>query len=290
MLPIDICFRALAPYAELIEPILGLAERGAMVGPTSIRTLASAAGISSARLPRLGEALQAAVAVNVFKECARGDWVAICSTEDAAKVRLMLHGVNVYLEQVHESKDAVTVVVSKPALPSQLVGILESTLEGFSGMQTTANALIGLAERAQHRFTVMTPFVDDAGIARILELYATTGPNVSRELIVRRPFSVALQSRYAELNALGVNIHDFRISRQETSDNETFHAKVIRIDDSECYVGSSNMTQWSFNYSLELGVIVRGEAGRRISQILDAVVSVSERVQLPQLEPEKPNN
>lgn len=275
MLDLDTCFKVLAKHAELVAPVLVLLEHGAMIGPTPLKAIASAAGISSAKLPVLGEALQVGASVGVFKESPLGGWTAICSSEEASKLRLMLHGVNVYLSQVHKNEDDVTVVVSKPALPSQLVEILERTLEGFSGMQTTAHALIGLAERARHRFTVMTPFVDEAGMARILELYATTRPTVNRELIVRRPFPEALSNRLTDLEMLGVKIFDFRISREDRNENETFHAKVVRIDDNECYVGSSNMTQWSFNYSLELGFLVRGEAGRRVSQILDVVLSVS---------------
>lgn len=278
MLALDTCFKALARHAELVVPVLGLLDRGAMVGPTPLKAIASAAGISSAKLPPLRDALQAGASVGVFKESSLGGWTAICSSEDATKLRLMLHGVNVYLSQVYKKDDDVTVVVSKPALPSQLVDILERSLEGFSGMQTTAHALIGLAERARDRITVMTPFVDKSGMARILELYATAGTTVSKELIVRRPFPEALAACMTDLELLGVKIFDFRISREDRNENETFHAKVVRIDDNECYVGSSNMTQWSFNYSLELGFLVRGEAGRRVSQILDAVLSVSDAV------------
>jgi len=181
---------------------------------------------------------------------------------------------------VHQAIDDVTVVISKPAHPSQLVEFLEKTLEGFSKMQTTAHALIDLAHRAKQRFTVMTPFVDDAGIARIIELFESTASDVQRELIIRRPISEALTNNGAILARMGVKVQDFRISKEEVGEHETFHAKVVRVDDDECYVGSSNMTQWSFNYSLELGFLVRGEAGRRVSRILDAVQSVSTSVHL----------
>jgi len=190
-------------------------------------------------------------------------------------LRTMLRAVNLYKLHVQRHLDEVMVVVSKPAHPSQLVALLEKTLEGFSGMQTTAHALIDLAHRATNRFTVMTPFVDDVGMGRIIELFESTNCKVARELIIRRPIPKSLIKNESNLKRLGVSVYDFRISRDEAGEHETFHAKVVRCDDSECYVGSSNMTQWSFDYSLELGLLVRGEAGRRVSIILDAVQSVS---------------
>ena len=63
-------------------------------------------------------------------------------------------------------------------------------------------------------------------------------------------------------------------------ENETFHAKVIRVDHDECYVGSSNMTKWSFDYSLELGFLVSGDAGARVSRVVDAVLTVSNEISI----------
>jgi phosphatidylserine/phosphatidylglycerophosphate/cardiolipin synthase-like enzyme len=53
-----------------------------------------------------------------------------------------------------------------------------------------------------------------------------------------------------------------RLDRPEATGYETFHAKVLLADDDEAYVGSANMTKWSFEQSLELGVLVRGRAAR----------------------------
>lgn len=275
MRPLDACLKALASQAELLEPVFGLVEKGVLAAATPLRTMASLAGISSAKLPMLVDALRSGTSVGAFEESAPGDWCAKCTREEAAQLRLMLRGVNIYRQKVHEDEDTVTVVISKPAAPSQLVAALEKTLEGFWGIETTARTLIGLAHRARHRFTVMTPFVDVAGMTRILELFEATKTTVRRELIVRRPLPEALVARKAELQQLGVHVHDFRISRDDRPENETFHAKVVRIDTDECYVGSSNMTQWSFDYSLELGFHVRGQAGGRVSQVLDAVLAVS---------------
>jgi len=121
----------------------------------------------------------------------------------------------------------------------------------------------------------MTPFVDEEGGARIVDLFRCTGAAVRRELIVRNGLPAALVAKAVDLADMGVRVYDFRISREERGHNETFHAKVVCADEGECYVGSSNMTKWSFSYSLELGFHARGRAASRVAQILDAVVHVS---------------
>lgn len=277
---IDTAVVALSPFSEILEGVLRLAEKGLLAAPTASKTIASMVGISSAKLPQLHKALRAGRETAVFAEDKSGDWFLACLPTDTVTLRAMLHGISLYKLHVERPLDEVLVVVSKPANPSQLVQMLEKSIEGFSGMQTTAHALIDLAHRAKKRFTVMTPFLDEPGMARVIELFECTQRNVKKELIIRRPIPDALiQSRDALVN-LEVQVLDFRISREEAGEHETFHAKVVRVDDNECYVGSSNMTQWSFNYSLELGFLVRGEAGRRVSQILDAVQSVSVKVSL----------
>ena len=272
--------RVLISQAELLGPVLALVDKGVLLQPTPLKTIGSMAGIASAKLPTLATALRLGAVAGALKESAGGDWHVACSKDDARQLACMLRGVIVYRQHVHKDDDKVSVVISKPAEPSQFVVALDKTLEGFWGIETTSHALIGLAQRARARFTVMTPFVDDAGMARVLALFETTRPAVRRELIVRRPLPAALTARAAELERLGVHVFDFRISRDASGEHETFHAKVVRVDDNECYVGSSNMNQWSFDYSLELGFHVCGQAGHRVSLVLDAVLAVSSEVHL----------
>ena len=277
---LDAAVVALSPFSEILEGVVGLAEKGLLAAPTASKTIASLVGISSAKLPQLHKALRAGREAAVFAEDKSGDWSLTCPRTDAVTLRAMLHSVTLYKLHVERPLDEVMVVVSKPSNPSHLVQMLEKSIEGFTGMQTTAHALIDLAYRAKKRFTVMTPFLDEPGMARVIELFECTQRNVTRELIIRRPIPDALTHSRDALVNLEVQVLDFRISKEEAGEHETFHAKVVRVDDNECYVGSSNMTQWSFNYSLELGFLVRGEAGRRVSQILDVVQGVSAKVSL----------
>ena len=104
-------------------------------------------------------------------------------------------------------------------------------------------------------------------------------PATDRYLVLRTnkdglpPF--ALAAAREEFSRLGVAVLNFRLDRPEAPGNETFHAKVVLADDAAAYVGSSNMNQWSFEYSLELGLYVRGRAAARIGGLMDAVRAVS---------------
>lgn len=88
----------------------------------------------------------------------------------------------------------------------------------------------------------------------------------------------ALTAVRQDLSRLGVAVLNFRLDRSDTPGNETFHAKVVLADDAAAYVGSSNMNQWSFEYSLELGLYVRGLAATRIAAVLQAVRVVSSKM------------
>ncbi|WP_418133164.1 phospholipase D-like domain-containing protein [Variovorax sp. 375MFSha3.1] len=191
-----------------------------------------------------------------------------------------MRGARLYRSRVHADANEVEVVISRPAAPSRLVAELGRAIEGLWGLEETALMLGQMAASATQRFSVMTPFVDDDGAERIISLLQATRSCVERELIVRDGLPAALASKVCELKALNVAVYDFRIPRPDKPQNETFHAKVVRVDASECYAGSSNMTKWSFEYSLELGFHVKGAAAARVSQLLDAVMAVSARVSL----------
>lgn len=124
----------------------------------------------------------------------------------------------------------------------------------------------------------MTPFIDEVGAPIVRNLFERSRSCHRKSLIIRSTPEGALppgvHAIRRDLDALGVEIRSFRIDRAESAGYETFHAKVLIADD-EVYVGSANMTRWSFEQSLELGVLVRGKAARTIARVVDAIESVS---------------
>lgn len=280
MLSADVLFVRLAPHAEVLEPALNWAGAGKLPGRYDARELSRLCGISSSRLPAVVAGLQAAEEAGVVSKDGHGMWAVALSQEASREVALLMRGARLYRDHVHADANEVEVVISRPAAPSRLVAELERTIEGLWGLEETAVMLGQMAASATRRFSVMTPFVDEDGAERIVSLFVATRPGVARELVVRDGLPAALAGKAHELMALGVTVYDFRIPRPDRHDNETFHAKVVRVDDSECYAGSSNMTKWSFDYSLELGFHVTGAAADKVSRLLDAVMAVSARVSL----------
>lgn len=276
----DDLFVRLAPHFEVLEPALSWAGAGKLPGRHDARELSRICGISSSRLPAVIAGLQAAEEVGIVSKDAHGMWSVALPQDTAREVALLMRGARLYRDRVHADADEVEVVISRPAAPSRLVSELERTIEGLWGLEETTVMLGEMAASAMHRFSVMSPFVDDDGAERIVSLFQATRPGVTKELVVRNGLSDALSGKAGELKALGVSVYDFRIPRPDRPENETFHAKVVRVDESECYAGSSNMTRWSFEYSLELGFHVRGAAAAKVSRLLDAVLAVSPRISL----------
>ena len=243
------------------------------------RDIARLIGVSHTRIATLLAALRETASAGAAREDSHGVWHITLAAPKSREIALMLMGAHLFKERIHEDRDSVQVVISKPVEPSQFASALESTLEGGWGLSSTSNVLGEMAARASTRFSIMTPFVDDDGASRVIALFRASRASVGKELIVRNGLPASLRAHANELRTLGVRVFDFRLARADRPENETFHAKVVRIDQDECYVGSSNMTRWSFDYSLELGFLVSGEAGAKVSRVIDAVLHVSKEIQ-----------
>ncbi len=155
---------------------------------------------------------------------------------------------------------------------------LDEMLQGGRGFRDTKQLLPVIAESARNSFGVMTPFFDEVGAKIVLNLFERAKV-ADKYLILRtskegRPPPGLAVVREA-LSGLGVEILNFRLDRSDSIANETFHAKVVLADADAAYVGSSNMNQWSFEYSLELGLHVRGKSAAMISRLIQAVRAVS---------------
>lgn len=276
---IEAIFLELAPHANVLCGIFELAGRGGLEGSHSSREIARLVGVGAARLPDIVDALMAAERSRTIEQIS-GAWRIALGAQECSELGLLLRGAALYRERVHQDVDRVRVVLSRPPQPSRFVAELEGTLEGAWGLLATSELLGEMAARAERRMTIMTPFVDADGAGRIVQLLGATSKGVERELIVRDGMPAALLDVAESLRDLQVKVFDFRLPRSDRGETETFHAKVARIDDLECYVGSSNMTRWSFDYSLELGFHVTGQAAAQVSRIIDAVLRVSNRISL----------
>ena len=271
-------FRLLAPHCEVAAGVCAAVAEGRFAGSTDIRGICTASGIAQARSAEMESFLTAAERLSLFKRRSASDWRA--GRQDLhARLAPLLAGAAMYRADVHEDTDVVQVVVTLPPEPSAVALELRNLASGMWGMVDTKEVLPALAERAKRRFCVMTPFIDEVGAPIVRNLFERSRSCHRKSLIIRSTpegeLPPGVQAIRRDLDALGVEIRSFRIDRAESAGYETFHAKVLLADDDEVYVGSANMTRWSFEQSLELGVLVRGKAARTIARVVDAIESVS---------------
>jgi phosphatidylserine/phosphatidylglycerophosphate/cardiolipin synthase-like enzyme len=59
---------------------------------------------------------------------------------------------------------------------------------------------------------------------------------------------------------------------------ETFHAKVILVDNCAYYAGSSNFMGSALDRSLECGVIVHGRSAHELYGVVEALIAVASRI------------
>ncbi|MBI3525966.1 MAG: hypothetical protein HY066_15845 [Betaproteobacteria bacterium] len=273
--------KGLSAHSAVGGLICAAARDGQLAGTVDVRRICAVSGIAQSRTGEALEFLRAARSLGLVEQISELNW-RVTQAPVLAELAPMLQAVDVYRSEIHQDADTVDVVLTKPPNPSQLAKTLEGMLLGTWGILDTRETLPSIAENATERFVVMTPFLDEVGGEILLALFRHVRPLVRKQLILRANAEGVLPSGYmssaGQLAGLGVETFNFRLEKAEASGMETFHAKVVLADDEKAYVGSSNMNKWSFQYSLELGLLVSGKAARRIAQVVDAVMKVSTRV------------
>lgn len=270
-------FDALVPYAEVSAPLCAAAAQGLLDLPSDLHTICTRAGLPRARAGDIERALSVGQQLGLFGQIGPLSWRS-CDSVLPSQLAPLLEGARLYRTRVHRDTDLVDVVLTKPPAPSQVSRKLESMLSGGWGFRDTKELLPAIAGGAQRSLIVMTPFFDEVGAEVVLNLFENTAA-ADRCLILRATKEglppEGLEKVGAQLIALGVDIVNFRLDRPGSRGNETFHAKTVLGDDDTAYVGSSNMNQWSFEHSLELGLYVQGRAAFRIAELLRAIRAVS---------------
>lgn len=275
-------FDVLAPHAEVSAALCAAAAHGRLDLPSDVHAICTRAGLPRARAGDIERALSVGLQLGLFGQVGPLSWRS-CDNALASQLAPLLEGARLYRTRVHQDTDLVEVVLTKPPAPSQVSRKLESMLSGGWGFRDTKQLLPAIAGGAQRSLIVMTPFFDDVGAEVVLNLFENTAAP-DKCLILRATKEglppEGLKGVDAQLKSLGVDVVNFRLDRPGSPGNETFHAKTVLGDDETAYVGSSNMNQWSFEHSLELGLYVRGRAAFRIAELLRAIRAVSSPMQL----------
>lgn len=213
---------------------------------------------------------------------ADGIYSCLLSPEKINTIWLLLRGMGLASQL---GGPEVEVVLTPPKAPNQLESTIRK-LGPFSGLiQDTGEIFEHLAREARHSLVVMTPFLDEAGARFLLRLFSAVAEGGEKKLILRFLSQGKDYGKYpsgfpliqGELAAMGVEIYDYAVKREQGDWLETFHAKAILADDRKAYIGSSNFNQFSLENSMEMGVMISGEPVRLIAQIVNSILSFSPR-------------
>lgn len=187
--------------------------------------------------------------------------------------------VDYFKEKVHQDATDAQLVLTRPGKASLLEEQLTESGWQIGHVEPTDQAFIGLVRRARSRVVIMTPFLDENGAAWLQELISQIAHGV-RIVLILRSLEDATRPDYPKglnlirdcLFARGVELHNYSIPRGVAGKRETFHAKLVLADADVAYVGSANITAASREYSMEMGVVLRGRAARSVGMVVDAVI------------------
>lgn len=270
-------FLSLAEQPEIAAAVCLAAAQGRFNGETELRAICTKAGLSQSATYQVEKTLAAGAGSGIFRRHSELYWGTVDGV-DYRTLALYLKGTSLYREHVAKPDNLVNVVLTKPPSPSKLERALDAMGYKASFLENTGEIFTDLATGSSKRFLVMTPFVDEEGGAKLVQLFSKVPQGATKQLIVRCQAGVpspALMNLQGELNGQDVQLFNYWLAKEQPGTYETFHAKVVLSDSHRCYVGSANMTQSSFAYSMELGFLVEGDAAKTVAWMCEAIMKLS---------------
>jgi hypothetical protein len=222
--------------------------------------------------------------LRVAEDFVQRGWLTRCEAGwRAPPSRTLPDGLATFLEgaaAMHASRtdeSRAIAAVTLPLAPSAIASILPTIAVTHAALIPTAEAFDRVADAAAERLTIMTPFLNDDGLSWALETFVRTKAK-QRCLVVRTGTAArnALERKWAELTAAGVEVLVYFLRAADGEGYETFHAKVVLADSSLAYVGSANLLGYA-RHSVELGLLADGRA----AQVVATVVRAIERAAVP---------
>lgn len=266
--------------AEVLLTALGHSP-GRVLGQGLLSDLSRKHNLTSDRVHALLSALHATGIVRIDQDQCE----LLVSPADALRYAAVLRGV-AFAQHRQRDANSVDITLSPPASPSRLMETLPKAGFSWARLFDTKDSLIELASRAQRRFVIVSPFLDEEGLGWITALFEAARGATERLLIVRgrdeAELSV-LRSHREALAAWDARILAYAVAHDPAVRSpviETFHAKILVADNNRAYIGSANMNRWSRDVSMECGVIVSGPCVRPVATLVDAIVSIAELLKL----------
>lgn len=271
----------LSLWASVAAPALAAMARPTTPTVFDEQTLCRAASLPDTQTIVLLDVLRAMEKLGLVCAVSGFQWQRVATEDLYLRLHGLLAAIAFYKASAHRDRTSADVVLTRPGEPSALETALQEM--GFAAglMEITSEAFGDLAVSAVRSFTVMTPFLDVHGGRWLAELLRRARPEVKKTVILRYAaepghgaYPTGLKILRDSLTGGQFDILDYLIPKP-AGGYETFHAKVILSDDAYAYVGSANMNRASLEYSMELGVLLRGEAARRVGQVVEAIKRVS---------------
>jgi len=271
----------LSPWPEIAAPVLACLSNSGVPRIFDEGMLCLAASLPQTQSIALEGLLRAMETAGLVRAVAGYRWERVSDEQTLRHLTPLLAAVSFYRRSAHRDRTTAEVVVTRPGEPSALESALAECGFATGLMEVTSEAFGDLATSATNTLTVMTPFLDVHGGKWLGQLLKRTKDTVKRTVILRHTTSpkhpsypVGIEALRSSMGNLPIEVLDYLIQKP-VGGYETFHAKVILADDSYAYVGSANMNRASLEYSMELGVLLRGDAARKISQIVDAIKTIA---------------
>ncbi len=273
--------RALAPWADIAGDVLSCLSLSSYSGPFDESRLCGDAGLPNTQTIAVVGLLKELSKFGLVVERDDLRWQVTAKVGVLEKVAPLMQAIRFYRHQIHEDLTTASVVLTRPGQPSRLDEALRA--QGFSAgrMEITSEAFGDVAASARGRLVVMTPFLDEHGAKWLADLLRRAKPDVNKVVILRYlknsshpSYPIGLGTLRPVLAELGATVHDYAVPRLIGGGMETFHAKVVLADDAYAYVGSANINRASLEHSLEMGILVRGDAARTVANVIDAIIQV----------------
>ena len=186
--------------------------------------------------------------------------------------------------QLHSPEDSSTDVRLVSTLPEEI----ESELAVDVGRLDIA--LRRMLLDASDTVRISNPYFDpDQWIIDDLAALPSRGIKtriLTREVTGENPDERALEAVTAIVKSLSsdeiqnVKIRDFFETSRTGYQTGAVHAKIISVDNEQCYIGSANLTNLNLHGNFEFGVILEGDLVSDVSEVFDAVFERSESVPL----------
>lgn len=160
--------------------------------------------------------------------------------------RVLLSETPISKEKISNGKNQKSIVMS---IPPQYQ---ETFLGDHPEISLTADALKNILSQAKSTIRIFCPYID----ASITSLLENVNDDVSIKIVTT---IINKQKRNQYLERIRSSKKLFvRYMKKEESGIQIYqiHAKLVLIDDKFALVGSSNMTETSIYYNLELGVLL----------------------------------